>query len=485
MSYISKQFSYDTTTNTTGGVLFGDGTLLSVKSDLTSAITQPVWGVNSQLSTLGLAGINLDTKGQLSFDDTTLTNYLQTNFNDIVSLFAGQGATSSNSLEYVAHTQNSKAGEYTVHITTAAMRSTSTSDTIVGGTLGSDETLTIKENVKAAISLTAGMTITDIINAINTAVSMQTLAGSAQLQQNDSTPITSETTWNNIKNATLQNGDVINFSGTDRNGASVTGSYTINDVGNDTVQGLLTAIQNAFSNNATAAIDSSGRIVVTDKSSGTSQLALGITEPSGRGLDFGTVLSTNSGGQTGGHALNLTASNDGSNHIVLTDNSYGSRSFTISEDNHLLWSSDQTVNNGKDVAGTINGEAATGAGQVLTGNTGNANTEGLSASYTGTSDNVDAGTVKLTIGAADLFDRTLFNITDPYSGYVSFKETSLQNSIDNFQTRIDQMNAQLDQKKQQMINEFVAMETALNNIQNQSNWLLGQLNAAANGWKSL
>jgi flagellar hook-associated protein 2 len=486
MSYISKQFSYDTTTNTTGGVLFGDTTLLSVKSDLTSVITQPIWGVNSQFSILGLAGINLDDKGQLSIDDTTLTNYLQTNLNDIVSLFAVQGTTSSNSLAYVGDTQNSKAGEYTFHVDTAATRSTSTSNTAVSGALGSDETLTITTGkIRADISLTAGMTIGDIISAINTATSTQTLVGKAQLQQNDSTPITSETTWNNIKNATLQNGDVINFSGTDRNGGPVTGSYTISDAGNDTVQGLLTAIQNAFSNNVTAAIDSSGRIVVTDKSSGTSQLAVAIGKPSGRGLDFGTVDKTNPGGQTGGYALNITASNDGSDHLVLTSNSYGSGSFTMSEDNHLLWNSDQTVNNGKDVAGTINGEAATGHGQVLTGNTGNANTEGLSVKYTGTSDNVDAGTVKLTIGTADLFDRALFNITDSYSGYVYFKETSLQNSIDNFQTRIDQMNAQLDQKKQQMINEFVAMETALSNIQNQSNWLLGQLTAAANGWKSL
>ncbi|MGZ3597207.1 MAG: flagellar filament capping protein FliD [Syntrophales bacterium] len=485
MSYISKQSSYDTTTNTTGGVLFGDGTLLSVKSDLTSAITQPIWGVNSQFSILGLAGINLDDKGQLSIDDTTLTNYLQTNFNDIVSLFAGQGTTSSNSLAYIAHTQNSKAGEYTVHIDTAATQSTATSDSAVSGALGNDETLTIKGNIRADISLTAGMTIGDIISAINAATSAQTLGGGAQLQQNDSTTITSGTAWNNIKNATLQSGDTINFSGTDRNGGPVAGSYTINDVGNDTVQGLLTAIQNAFSNNVTAAIDSSGRIVVTDKSSGTSQVALSITGPSGRGLDFGTVDKANPGGQTGGYALNITASNDGSDHLVLTGNSYGSGSFTISEDNHLLWGVDQTVNNGKDVAGTINGEAATGHGQVLTGNTGDANTEGISVKYTGTADNVDAGTVKLTIGTADLFDRTLSNITDPYSGYVSFKETSLQNSIDNFQTKIDQMNAQLDQKKQQMTNEFVAMETALSNIQNQSNWLLGQLNAAANGWKSL
>ncbi|MGA2331129.1 MAG: flagellar filament capping protein FliD, partial [Syntrophales bacterium] len=209
MSYISTQSSYDTTTNTTGGVLFGDGTLLSVKSDLTSAITQPVWGVNSQFSILGLAGINLDDKGQLSIDDTTLTNYLQTNFNDIMSLFAGQGSTSSNSLAYIAHTQNSKAGQYTVHIDTAAMQSTSTSNTAVSGSLGSDETLTINGNIRADISLTQNMGINDIINAIKTAVSAQTLAGSTQLQQNDSTPITSGTAWNNIKNATLKSGDVI------------------------------------------------------------------------------------------------------------------------------------------------------------------------------------------------------------------------------------------------------------------------------------
>jgi flagellar hook-associated protein 2 len=136
------------------------------------------------------------------------------------------------------------------------------------------------------------------------------------------------------------------------------------------------------------------------------------------------------------------------------------------------------------VAGTINGEPATGSGQVLTGNAGNANTEGISVKYTGTATG-DIGTIKLTTGVAELFDRTLFSITDPYEGYVAFKESSLQNSIDDFQTRIDQMNAQLDLKKQTMINSFVMMETALNNIKNQSSWLTSQTSAAEGGWKAL
>ena len=483
-SYIKTQSSYDTKTNKTGGVLFGDGTISSVKSDLTSIVTQSVWGVNSQFSIMGLVGINLDKTGQLNINDTTLTGYLQTNFNDIMSLFTAQGITSSSSLSYTGNTQNSKAGEYTIHIDTAASRSTSTSDTAVGGALGSAETMTITEGSKTAnISLTGSMTISDIINAINAetdAVYTQTLAGNAQLKTGG-VSITSETTWKNIDGATLQNGDVISFSGTSRGGTSVTGSYTISTVATDKVQGLLSAIENAFSNNVTASIDTSGRIVVTDKYSGASQLALDITEPAGKGLDFGTVLTTNTGGQTGRYALAITAANDGSNHLVLTHNSYGSSySFAVSETNgpsDLLWTGgDQTVNNGTNVAGTIGGETATGSGQVLTGNTGNVNTEGLSVRYTGTATG-DAGTLTLTVGTAELFSRSLLNITDSYEGYVSFKQTSLQKSIDDSQTKIDQMEARLTLKKEQMINRFVVMETALSTIKNQSNWLTGQISA--------
>jgi len=255
VSYINTQSSYDTEANKAGGILFGDGTLSSVKSDLTSLITQSVWGVSSQFSIMGLVGINLDNKGQLSVNDTTLTGYLKTNFNDVAALFVGQGVTSNGSLEYVAHTENSKAGEYTVNITTA----------------------------------------------------------------------------------------------------------------------------------------------------------------------------------------------------------------------------------GQNIAGTINGEPATGSGQVLTGNAGNANTEGISVKYTGTAIG-DIGTIKLTTGVADLFSRILFNITDSYEGYVTFKKTSLQSSIDGFKTKIEQMEAQLERKKEMMINRFVAMEMALDTMKNQSNWLAGQLTSAASAW---
>ncbi len=477
-SYINTQFKYDTTTNTKGGVLFGDGTLATVKSDLLSQLTQTISGVNSDYSSLGLVGITMDKDGLLTVGDT-FTKLLKTNFNDIQSLFTVSGSSASSDLSYATSTSKSKAGSYAVHIDQAATQGTTTGtvDLSAGG-LSNTLTLTQGSNA-AAISITAGMTIADITQAINTELGTeytQKLTGSQALKQSDgSTAILATTTWNNINGAALQEGDVISFNGKTRFGTEVSGRYTISDTSTDTVQGLLSAIEDAYSGDATAAIDSYGRITLTDKNSGTSQLTLNITEPDSRGLDFGTVATTNSGGVTGRYALDLTASDDGSGHLVITNNAFGSGSFTISN-GAAFGLTDGSVA-GLNVTGTIGGEAATGSGQVLTGNSGNAYTEGLAIRYTGTTGNADAGTVKFTVGVAELFSRTLYGITDSYEGYVASKQTSLQDQIDDYQTKIDNMEAQLSRKQELLTNQFVRMETALSKLQSQSSWLSQQITA--------
>ena len=183
----------------------------------------------------------------------------------------------------------------------------------------------------------------------------------------------------------------------------------------------------------------------------------------------------------------ITASNDGSDHLQLSHDSYGADySFTVTEDTDTgLWTGSMTtpvdVNNGLDVAGTINGEAATGKGQKLTGDEGEANVDGLAIKYTGTTTG-EVGKIKLTLGVAENFDRILYNIVDPYEGYLSFKQDSLQESIDGFETQIEQMEDRLDQKMDNLMKQFTSMELALQQIQSISNWLSGQLEAANNGW---
>jgi len=497
-SYIQDQQSYDEDEKKTGGILFGDGTLSSVKSDLTSTIIQSVWGVSSEYSIVGLVGINLDNQGQLSIDNDKLEGYLKTNFNDIKNLFSTNGTTNAGTLEYVDSTRDSAAGEYTVHITSAATQSTSISN---NGTVGEDETLTITDGDSVAeIALTTDMTLDGIKNAINSEMSevyTETLVGDAQLYEGEggSTALSSSTKWDQVYidgsySANLADNDVISFEGTTRSGGAVNGSYTISDASEDTVQGLLSAIEYAYGNNITAAINSSGKMVLTDKNNGNSSLSITFDYSQASDLSFGTSVSTtNSGGQEGRYAMDITATDDGSGHLVLTHDNYGSDySFTIDEDTDVgLWTGSMSnpisVDNGVDVAGTINGEAATGAGQLLTGDDGENNVDGLVIKYTGTDVDLDVGDVKLTLGTATLFDRVLFNITDPYDGYVGFKLDSLQNNINRYETRIEQMEARLDRKTEMMINKFVAMETALSAIQSQSQWLSGQIDAISGGWE--
>lgn len=492
-TYIKEQQTYDPEKGKPGGILFGDGTLSSVKSDLTGSLVQKVWGVSSELSTLGLLGIHVDKAGQLSIDEGKVQEFLGTRFNDVKSLFASRGVSDSGSLEFVSHSRNTKAGAYAVTITQAATQSTTTSDAAVPGTLGTDEILTLREGTKTAVvGLTAGMTLSDVVGAVNAeldAVYTEKLAGSAALMAGGS-PVTSSTTWASIDGANLADGDSISFEGTSRNGQSVSGTYQISQASSDTVQGLLSAIEAAFGSSVDATIDNTGRLLLTDQNEGESGLSLSFDYSQAHDLDFGALSATNPGGQEGRYAMAITAGIDGGNHLLLTHDAYGSsNAFTVEEDTDAgLWTGSQTtpvtVSNGLDVAGTLNGETAIGHGRILTGNGGETNVDGLTVEYSGSATG-EVGTVTLTLGVAELFDRALYGITDAYEGYAAFKMTSLQSSIKGFEGRIAEMETRLDTKMERMINRFVAMELALARIQSQSQWLQGQIQSAYSGWGSI
>jgi flagellar hook-associated protein 2 len=177
----------------------------------------------------------------------------------------------------------------------------------------------------------------------------------------------------------------------------------------------------------------------------------------------------------------VTASDDGSGHLILKNDSYGSAgSFTINSSG--LGLTDETVT-GQDVAGTIGGEAATGSGQTLTGNSGNAHTDGLAVTYSGSTAGVDVGAISIKVGVTDLFSRVLFDITDSYEGYVAAKQNSLQDKIDDYKDKIDAMEEQLSRKQELLTNQFVRMETAMGKLQNQSSWLSQQTSTLSSNWK--
>jgi hypothetical protein len=123
----------------------------------------------------------------------------------------------------------------------------------------------------------------------------QSLAGgrAALCRRTESATITASTKWNSVYDSTggsanIADGDVITFSGTNHNGTSVSGSYSITSAATDSVQGLLSAIETAYGNDVTAAINASGKIVITDKTTGKSDLFAQFKLRAAHDLDFGS-----------------------------------------------------------------------------------------------------------------------------------------------------------------------------------------------------
>ncbi|MCK4466972.1 MAG: flagellar filament capping protein FliD, partial [Desulfobacterales bacterium] len=623
LEYINDQFAWDEDTES-AGLLSGDGTLSSIKSSLQNIVISTIKDLPTDMNALSLIGINSDMNGILSLNDSNFTDALVNDFAGVRRIFVAEGTTTDGDISYISHSRETVAGDYDVVITTAAEQAGITGGIDLSGGIATDETMVITQGDRTAtIALDDtgnGKSIDDIVNAINSeldTVYTELWTGAEANIKVGGGAITSSTVWENIDTEggsnLVTNGDTISFSGKTRSGTSISGTYTIEAKTTDTVQGLLSAIEDAYGNNVSANIDSDGKLIVTDNTAGNSQLEISVTcnKEGGGNLTFGTMEVTTEGR----YAMAITASKGAGNQLVLESDDYGSSvSFTVKQyatvsgkeeitgsvankeadgftdisgittfddiDGYAA-ATDHTIkingikhdgtiidevtfnvyealaykdvdallaeigtalggtatvvggkikltdtttgaslmtltltepagldfgtfsaatgiingsDAGVDVAGTINGEAATGSGQVLTGAAPaegeTTSVEGLSIKVTLTPDQLtsqgqDQGNVKITMGAAEKFDRELYGITDPYDGYVAFKQTSLQNSIDSFETQIEEMEARLNRKMEVMINRFVAMELSLAKIQNQGQWLSAQIGASFSGWASL
>ncbi|MCA9733173.1 flagellar filament capping protein FliD, partial [candidate division KSB1 bacterium] len=482
ISVIAEQLSFDSENEEKGGILFGDGTLRSVKTDLVNQVLGTVTGINSSYNSLGLLGIRLQNDGSLKIDNDKLTDLLNNDFSDVLDSLAVRGQGSDSSIKFVSSGIDTVGGTYDVNIIQAAAKGSVTGTNDLSGGLAGDETVTITDTLTgriATVELTAGDDIDEVVSRFNSEFQTEYAQQITSSENNTliaGGAINASSVWSAIDTNgsganDIANGAVISFGGTRRNGYDVSGSYTISDASTDTVQGLLSEIESAFNNEVYATIDTSGALIVTDRETGTSQMAFnieGITD--GGSLSFGTASTS----VTGRHRIEMTASKNDSNQLLLSHSSYGSTyGFTISQTTDNLGITDQTYN-GADVSGTINGEAATGSGQILTGNSGEANIEGLVIQYTGTGTG-SVGTISLTLGAMENFYRTIYGLTDKFDGYVEFKMESLSDTIDRIGRRIEQMETTLGMKRERLISQFLIMEETIAKLNAQGSWLTSQL----------
>jgi flagellar hook-associated protein 2 len=129
---------------------------------------------------------------------------------------------------------------------------------------------------------------------------------------------------------------------------------------------------------------------------------------------------------------------------------------------------------GQDVAGTINGVAGTGRGQVLTGAAGNA-AAGLAVRFVGDAPR-PAGTVRFGLGVGGTLARLADAIAAESGGAAEQGRTATLQA-DAIDPRLDDIQKRLDARRDALIRQFVAMEGALARTQALSTALTSQLNA--------
>lgn len=107
-------------------------------------------------------------------------------------------------------------------------------------------------------------------------------------------------------------------------------------------------------------------------------------------------------------------------------------------------------------------EAATGVGQVLTGNAGNANTDGLQVRATLGA----AGTANLTVtqGLASRLGAVFTKYLDPVNGRFKTIDNEFQQNTRDIDATVARQTATMDAKKELLLRQFAAMESAVSRL---------------------
>ena len=169
--------------------------------------------------------------------------------------------------------------------------------------------------------------------------------------------------------------------------------------------------------------------------------------------------------------------------LTITSNRYGSASQVSASGNAAagLLGGAPVATTGVDVAGTINGTAATGNGQILSGPTGSS-LDGIRLEVIGGATG-DRGTVTVVRGFASRLDALLTNILST-TGVITSRTDGINRSIDDLGDRRTALNRRLTDVEARYRAQFTALDTMMSNMLATSNFLTQQLNALNNNRNS-
>ena len=184
-------------------------------------------------------------------------------------------------------------------------------------------------------------------------------------------------------------------------------------------------------------------------------------------------------------SVGLQDDGGGSNHLTIRSESYGQGSqVTIRSGNAMADLGFTGVENevGKDVKGTftVDGvvEEATGSGRLLAGKFGNQYTADLQVEVTLLASELGAGAeaqLTLSRGVAARLDQEIGQMLDSQSGIFKTTGDRYSTDVENIEDSIDRQREIFEQQEAELLEEFVALEQALGQLQSTSSFLSTQL----------
>ncbi|MEZ6130163.1 MAG: flagellar filament capping protein FliD [Planctomycetaceae bacterium] len=180
----------------------------------------------------------------------------------------------------------------------------------------------------------------------------------------------------------------------------------------------------------------------------------------------------------------------GSDQLTITSETYGGSSqVTINSGSAMaaLGFSGTENDQGVDVEGhfIVNGviEEATGSGRLLSGKKDNANTEDLQVRITMTASQVIAGAegeMTISRGFASRLDQVIGDMLDSETGIFKTVNDRFVAESDSIDSTIERQQELYDKQEQNLIAQFIALETALGELQSTSSFLTAQFASLSN-----
>ncbi len=457
--------AYNATTKS-ASALNGDPTLRSIQSQVRGILNSPVAGGESAYTLLSQVGVSMGKDGMLSLDSSKLQKAIDSNFTAIAGLFSKIGKASDSLVTYSAATDKTKAGNFAVQVDQMARQASTTS---VGPTHTPGKG-SVTGSTAAALNITAANDGLDVmVDGISHTVNLdqQVYADADALATALQTKINTAFAGDGKSVTVTQTNGILKITSDSSGTASA-----VNITGGNGKADLLGANPNVVAGSQTSIASGSNTLdVEVDGVAATITLDVGNYSYASLAAAIQSKINGASAFSSVGASVSVTESGG---VFTITSNRYGSASKAVVSGGTAkasLFGTPATVT-GLDVSGKINGVAATGNGQILTGATGD-DSEGLALTINGGTTG-SRGTVAFSLGYAYQFEKLASTLLAT-EGPLTARTDGINASMKSLEKSKQALNDRLADTEKRLRAQFTALDKVLSSMSATSNYLTQQL----------